>query len=284
MSSNHAQPSTLNNKHPASKSSSNSPPENIHIGLPKLPNIATPNYFKVLCQWLENCNKHAQCSLNRPASTRIPTRLINVSEKASRKIFLCETVSWEAQQTECSRYIALSHPWGDEKSNDHFCTTSKNIRDRVENGILVDNLPDTFKHAVKVTKELGIQYLWIDSLCIIQGDDGDFKDEAQHMESVFSSAYCVIAASRATGTSAGFLRKRRDRKFVKLEIPPGNPFYICEAIDDFQQDVIDGALNKRGWVLQERALARRTIYFTETQTYWECGGGVRCETLTKMKK
>lgn len=105
------------------------------------------------------------------------------------------------------------------------------------------------------------------------------------METVFSSAYCVIAASRATGTSSGFLGERPSRKFVKFEAkPPENTFYVCEAIDDFQSDVIDGHLNKRGWVLQERALARRTIYFTEHQTYWECGEGVRCETLTRMKK
>jgi hypothetical protein len=70
----------------------------------------------------------------------------------------------------------------------------------------------------------------------------------------------------------------------EMASPPRNPFYVCEAIDDFQHDVIDGRLNKRGWVLQERALARRTIYFTENQTYWECGEGVRCETLAKMRK
>ena len=61
-------------------------------------------------------------------------------------------------------------------------------------------------------------------------------------------------------------------------------FCVCEAIDDFYRDVDQGELNQRGWVLQERALSRRTIYFTETQSYWECGGGVRCETMTKMKK
>jgi hypothetical protein len=60
-------------------------------------------------------------------------------------------------------------------------------------------------------------------------------------------------------------------------------YFLCDAIDNFDLDVDQGELNKRGWVLQERALSRRTIYFTEKQTYWECGGGVRCETLTKMK-
>lgn len=183
------------------------------------------------------------------------------------------------------QYIALSHPWGNSPPNDHFCTTTANISERLSKGILIDKLPDTFKHAVRVTQALGLQYLWIDSLCIIQGDDGDFATEAKHMETVFSSAYFVIAASRAKGTSSGFLDERRSRKFVRFEAKStGLPFYVCEAIDNFQRDVIEGPLNKRGWVLQERALARRTIYFTEHQTYWECGEGVRCETLTRMKK
>lgn len=169
--------------------------------------------------------------------------------------------------------------------NDHFCTTATNITERLSTGIIADELPNTFKHAVQVTQALGLRYLWIDSLCIIQGDDGDFANEAKHMETVFSSAYCVIAASRATGTSSGFLGDRPARKSVRFEgKSSGHPFYVCEAVDDFQNDVIDGQLNKRGWVLQERALARRTIYFTENQTYWECGEGVRCETLTKMTK
>jgi hypothetical protein len=61
-------------------------------------------------------------------------------------------------------------------------------------------------------------------------------------------------------------------------------YYLCDAIDDFSGDVEQGELNKRGWVFQERALSRRTIYFAEKQTYWECGKGVRCETLKKTSK
>ncbi|RSL99016.1 hypothetical protein CEP52_009960 [Fusarium oligoseptatum] len=104
------------------------------------------------------------------------------------------------------------------------------------------------------------------------------------METIFSSAYCVIAASRASGTSSGFLKPRATRTFIRVDEYTDSPTYICEAIDDFQHHVIEGDLNKRGWVLQERALARRTIYFTKSQTYWECGQGVRCETLTRMTK
>jgi hypothetical protein len=135
-----------------------------------------------------------------------------------------------------------------------------------------------------MTRELGHRYLWIDSICIIQGPDGDFNKEAKRMEDVFGSAYCVLAASSAKGQSDGFLTKRDEREhltFIREGLPP---FHICRFIDDFGQHVLEGSLNKRGWVLQERALARRTIYFTNKQTYWECGGGVRCETLTQMHK
>ncbi|RSL95716.1 hypothetical protein CDV31_013774 [Fusarium ambrosium] len=180
------------------------------------------------------------------------------------------------------RYIALSHPWGDGRRHKHFCTTPENLEHRLVKGISVSQLPDTFKHAVQVIHSLNIRYLWIYSLCIVQGDGGDFDTEAKNMETIFSSAYFVIAASRPSGTSSGFLGKRLARKFIRLDEAAGSPHYICEAIDDFQHDVIEGDLNKRGWVLQERALARRTIYFTESQTYWECGQGVRCETLARM--
>ncbi|KAJ3962810.1 hypothetical protein N0V92_000498 [Colletotrichum tropicale] len=165
----------------------------------------------------------------------------------------------------------------------HFCTYTSNI-ERHKAGIDFNILPDTFKDAVTITRELNIKYLWIDSLCIIQGPDGDFTEQSKHMEDVFSSAYCVLAASRAAGQCDGFLGDRVGRDYVTFSRGEDEVYHVCEEIDNFQGDVIDGALNQRGWVLQERALARRTIYFTEKQTYWECGGGIRCETFTKLKK
>jgi hypothetical protein len=142
-----------------------------------------------------------------------------------------------------------------------------------------------FQHAVVATRELGLEYLWIDSLCIIQGPDGDFDAEAKRMEDVFSSAFCVIAASSAHGQNDGFLdRQVRHPGCLTFEQRGMPPIYVSRFIDDFSTDVLQAPLSQRGWVLQERVLARRTFYFTERQTYWECGRGVRCETLTRMDK
>lgn len=237
-------------------------------------------------QWVKDCDTtHPDCQTDVKDSTtfRIPTRLIDVADIVSPNVRLLETEPSQRDKISQFRYIALSHPWGDRAEHKHYFTTRQNI-DSHKAGINIGLLPETLRNAIRVTRELGLRYLWIDSLCIIQGEDGDFNEEAAHMETVFSTAYCVIAATRASGSSSGFLGARPERKAVKLERPGKSPIYICESIDNFQRDVIDGPLNKRGWVLQERALARRTIYFAENQNYWECGEGVRCETLTRMRK
>ena len=268
----------------------------IQIGFPNPQQVSRPMYLDLISHWLQDCNdNHPQCSrgnnVSRSSSQRVlPTRLIHVgqqftgSEKEDDRVRLLSTAAIPENELQTdARYIALSHPWGSKLHNDHFCTTRENIASRIQHGIAVPNLPATLRDAIIVTRALGIRYLWIDTICIIQGPAGDFNTEARLMETVFSLAYCVIAASRASGTSSGFLSPRRSRDFVALNLPStNNTLYITTPLDNFQSDVISGPLNKRGWVLQERALARRTIYFTSSQTYFECGAGVRCETLTKM--
>lgn len=211
----------------------------------------------------------------------MPTRLIDVGNDGSEVVRLYETQSSDSLQ-----YIALSHPWG--TTAPFFCTFSKNVEE-YKKSIDVASLTRTFQDAVKTTQKLGIKYLWIDSICIIQKDEtdnGDFEQEAKHMENVFSSAFCVLAASNAQGQSDGFLNERAGsvRDFVTYKRGDDAPFYVCRFMDDFEDHVLNGALNKRGWVMQERALSRRKIYFTNKQTYWECGDGVRCETMMKMEK
>lgn len=201
---------------------------------------------------------------------------MHLSPKDPDAIHLCETKPVQGLQ-----YAALSHPWG---KGPHFCTTLANIAAHQER-IDFEVLPAMFQDAVVTTRELGLEYLWIDSVCIIQGEGGDFDQEAKRMEDVFSSAFCVIAASSAHGQNDGFLRRQRThRECLTFEREGFPPLYVSHFMDDFRRDVLEAPLSRRGWVLQERALARRTIYFTDRQTYWECGKGVRCETLTKMDK
>jgi len=249
------------------------------MGIPKLLDAGSMTHLKVLKEWIRCCDNTHQCY---PKNINfLPTRLLDVSDNDSGIIRLLTN---RRGHNERGEYVALSHRWGLPQQHAKFCTYKSNIEE-LARGIDVARLPKTFQDAVHVTRGLGLHLLWIDSLCIVQDDQDDWETESKFMERVFSSAYCTIAASCAKGTSDGFLKPRPERQCVTMQRPNGDgTYYVCAAIDDFYRDVDQGELNQRGWVLQERALSRRTIYFTETQSYWECGGGVRCETMTQMKK
>ena len=274
----------------------------LQLGFPELPESGSDMHFNVIRHWLASCDTTHNCA---PGSDprdviTLPTRLIDVGSVGSPTVRLVETKEVDIPiKDRVSPYIALSHPWGPPP---HFCTfpndpgrpLARNTLAQHKVGIDVSVLPATFRDGVIATRALGKKYLWVDSLCILQGPKGDFQDEAVKMETVFSSAYCVLAASWAAKQEDGFLktmpgqeelRAKRDRKVITIKADNNTaPLYICEMIDNFDQHVLNGGLNQRAWVLQERALARRTVYFTERQTYWECGEGVRCETMTKMTK
>jgi hypothetical protein len=249
----------------------------VQIGLADLPAPGKDVHIEILRGWLDECDRDHKCAPSKTVTVRVPTRLIDVGKNGSDTVHLREM-----DHSNTDDWVALSYRWG---PTPHFSTTIETVEDHMV-GMSLKQLPQTFRDAIEVTRSLKRRYLWIDSLCIIQGKGGDFREEAERMEDVYSGAYCVLAASCATGQTSGFLFPRQARKYVTLKA--GNDadgsYYVCERIENFKEHVVDGELCQRGWVLQEHALARRTIFFTEHQTYWECGEGIRCETLAKMSK
>lgn len=265
------------------------------LGLPKLSASASAATFNLLRAWLDDCDHHhgeqsLDCVSNMSAF--LPKRLLDVGssiEASDSQI----VESYTLQALGATKYLALSHPWGqDTIASPHFVSNVHNIAKHMRR-IPDHDLPQNFRDAVIVARNLGVRYLWIDALCILQrtqSHPGDFHNEVAFMSDIFSSAYCVLAASSATGMNSGFVHhgsQNSRQALLAAEVNAGDSedcLLLCDNPDDFQCDVIDGPLSTRAWVLQERALARRTIFFTKNQIYWECSNGVRCESMSKLQK
>ncbi|KAI0868529.1 hypothetical protein GGS24DRAFT_494486 [Hypoxylon argillaceum] len=256
-------------------------PEGAQLGLPKLLDQGSPEQFTLLKEWIKVCDEtHENC---RDSHDDGNNEVQYISAMPTRLIELGTTLRVvESASIEPSRYVALSHCWGKLSELERFCAFNGNIG-HLKESINFNSLPKTFRDAITVARGIGINYLWIDSLCIIQDNKDDWEHELTKMGQVFSSAYCTIGASSSKSSLEGFLNSRKPRTCVEIGTPDKRTLYICPNIDDFHRDVDLGELNSRGWVLQERALSRRTIFYTSTQVYWECGAGVHCETLARLQ-
>jgi hypothetical protein len=282
---------------------------------PKLTITGEEAKFVIMKKWIDDCDKkHTAENKDQPncnpkrSSMRLPTRLIYVGKGEAKNIHLdCSDT-----RDQGLKYIALSHRWGYPRGDEewtnpdgtvkNFCTTDANLDEFKDpnRGIGFAAMPKTFRDAIEVTRGLGLEYLWIDSLCIIQNqpDNADFNAESRRMRDVYNGAYCTIASTGADGTTDGFLNKKEDRACVRIDTtrkvldgkaPDSTDdkpctVYVCDAIDDFKKDVDGSDMATRGWIFQERALSRRTLHFAKNQIYWECGAGVCCETLTRLFK
>lgn len=178
------------------------------------------------------------------------------------------------------QYAALSHCWG---TQINFTTTINTLRERKE-GIIIDEMPQTFRDAIKVCQKLGLSYLWIDSLCIIQDSLEDWEIESAKMASVYVNSHVTLAASRASSDVEGFLQMREllsdDWKESNHVFEPRSGIFLDSKEPDKHAYMYINAtpLSRRAWVFQERHLAPRTLFFTTHETFWICHEHIKAET------
>lgn len=131
-----------------------------------------------------------------------------------------------------------------------------------------------------ITKKLGFRYIWIDSLCIVQGLDNDWRFQSARMGDVYRGSACNLAACVNPVKAQNLLDRNRDVKGISpLTFKDAKSGQQCRVFNrGYWTARIDShELNRRGWVLQERLLAPRVVYFGAQQVFWECSQAMACE-------
>ncbi|KAF7439686.1 hypothetical protein PC9H_000022 [Pleurotus ostreatus] len=237
-------------------------------------------------RWLTDCTKtHEQCCA-RTSKGWLPTRLIHVGGEANATTLrLCIRAEVPSEST----YMTLSHCWGS-PAKDQLKLLQHNIEE-LQRQIPFGKLPKTWVDAITVTRAMGCEYLWIDSLCIIQDSVDDWRRECSIMGLVYKNGWCSIAASAAKNGSEGCFMSRHPTCFhpliVEVESTRMSAAYSCSArrfhVNRLAQDV-ESPLYQRGWVIQEWFLAPRILFFARQMIHWECASGAASEALPTVNK
>ncbi|KAM5523687.1 mRNA 3'-end-processing protein yth1 [Fusarium oxysporum f. sp. phaseoli] len=239
-------------------------------------------------RWLQTCKDRHDCG-SASEDDWHPKRLIHVgNEKQSPRLIISENERPEG----C--YAALSHCWGEDPK--FFMLTSDNLFDLCSE-IQLQSLPASFRDAIITCRRIGIPYIWIDSLCILQSGLGSHEDWLSHSEDmhlVYHNCDLNISIDVSENPHGGAFRSRNPTYLQDCYVwtpfyaPPkglsksehdigdgtekSNLWSICAIFtaDDFSWAREDLPLSDRAWVFQERLLSPRTLHFGSDRISWEC--------------
>ncbi|KAB8199112.1 heterokaryon incompatibility protein-domain-containing protein [Aspergillus parasiticus] len=240
-------------------------------------------------QWLGQCTDFHQACSKREKPV-LPKRVVRLAS------YNVSPALYETSDGERADYVALSYCWGGEK---HLLTTQNTIRSH-KAGIPWSKIPQTLKDAMHLTLELGVEFIWIDALCIIQDDLVDWKEEASKFGSVYRSALITISATASPNTTSGiFCDQRSQRHKLRTHVASMKniDIYMRQACstthvglfehlnifgNGYQEEEALPILG-RGWTFQERILSRRLLHCSGEEIAWECfSGDIHCECASRV--
>ncbi|KAH6708924.1 heterokaryon incompatibility protein-domain-containing protein [Leptodontidium sp. MPI-SDFR-AT-0119] len=256
--------------------------EALQDDVPRQPLCASTGDFEAMhlaSYWLKRClQHHSVCDQAMRNTTKVrPCRLLRVrGEDGNEELNLIRL----GEDQEDVQYLALSYSWGPQSANcvrllisniDAFCQE-----------IDESTLPLTIRDAVKVTRSLGYQFLWVDSLCIIQDSREDWDSEAVKMGYIYRNAVLTIAGLGCSGNHESLFRNRNPLCDRPCGVPDTADVQISNTAHFFNREYeLYGAtaapLHTRAWVVQERISSLRTLFFGESGMFWECAGCLACE-------
>ncbi|RAR11243.1 isocitrate dehydrogenase [Stemphylium lycopersici] len=200
-------------------------------------------------------------SVERVAPSSLPSRLIQLCDDQSLRVIHTSTLSG------CGpTFAALSYVWGTSQSFILLSTTESVL----SKGFDEKRLPQTIRDAVTVTRRLGLQYIWVDALCIMQDSDMDKALELPKMRLIYKCATVTLVASVAQSATEGFLHRidqTPDYSIEPVHIPfPANlsskaPTRVMLSYPGSYKRWKD-PINNRAWTFQELILSTRAIVFS----------------------
>ena len=259
-------------------------PTSVRI-VPKLTsNTGDESCSEQMLEWLRICDsdhKICQWHLKNSNHWMMPTRFIDL--KGHPK--LVETAHHhdfaKQQQT---KYITLSHRWTQGCTAKLLKSNVQDLKQKLDYLVL----PQVFRDTMFMAKRIGIFYVWIDALCIIQDDEDDWQKEASQMGTVYQNAYCNFGATAAATVKApvesrrsGLFKNREMGAITRVDISRYNhtrTYCVIPLETSLASSLSVEPLLDRGWVFQERLLSPRSIFFGKVLS-WECPELLATETF-----
>jgi hypothetical protein len=221
----------------------------------------------------------------------LPRRIVDLGVRSASRPRLTESPGRDS----VDRYATLSYCWGPSSEARQQLKLTRENREQFQKDIPVERMPPVLHDMIRVCKALKIQYIWIDALCILQGDKTDWEEQSSQMDKIFQHSYVTICAASSSSCMEGFLHRPRDSCRPSIQIPyidetsnkvcgayslrltskrenwPVSKIHplVYSMLSAEGRDLTLSAWAYRGWVFQERFVSSMQIIFGATMLHIE---------------
>lgn len=177
-------------------------------------------------------------------------------------------------------YIALSYVWGHLRPGELIATAATLANLRILGSLRKDTLPRTVWDAITACQELGVRYLWVDRLCIVQDSDTQKPDHIRAMDVIYARSWLTICAVGSVDSHTGLWGSLDTPRSLRQGAARIGDITMIHRLPDDRYWRLGHAWWKRAWTYQEYLLSRRTLLVSPWQVTFECDHGAQHEAPT----
>lgn len=256
----------------------------------------TFRYVEQARNWIEICDRlHGEVCVPNLISERppedIPRWLIDTHQQ-------CVVPGVSAD-----RYMALSYVWPETRGSpdppdpslagsspckqhtlllDNATISDFQTVGFLDNENVTQRIPMVIRHAMRLAHVLGLRYLWVDRLCIVQNDSGEGGTLSQvaKMDKIYAGAYLTYIGA----ASEEIYEKRLLSDWPSFTTSRYDDWDTPRAGDNsnLSNEQTTGAISahyallsnsnwgKRGWTYQEQILCNRALVILDEGFFWDC--------------
>lgn len=213
--------------------------------------------YRTILEWLGLCllHHHEECGQS------------NSMHPAGLYLIDCWDLRVVRAPPSC-RYVALSYVWGATATAAHDSSGQ----------ICLEDLPRTIRHAIIVTRSLGLNFLWVDRHCIRENDKAHRVRQIRQMHRIYEQAYLTIIAATGVNADSGLPGVDRQPRLPQPQVQIGSS-RLVSTLPFVESELQQSVWRRRAWTFQEGRLSRRRLIFTDRQVYFECLRSHACEAI-----
>ncbi|KAL6900446.1 HET domain-containing protein [Trichoderma evansii] len=236
-------------------------------------------------------------------SVYLPTRLLDVGSSTEPCLRLVQMKNYPQLQPAAAnafvkKYAAISYCWGAKEEADKQLKTTRDTLQGHLSEVELHTMPQTVADAVKLCRAIGLRYLWVDALCIIQDDDADWTRESFEMSNIYANSFITLCVVTGTSCSTGFLDRLHNPNTLQINFNSqidssvkGKLFLrmykhpTLDLITEYTKiSVFDGLVRddtlevdrwrsenapwfQRGWTFQESHFSKRKLLIGDDMAY-----------------